>query len=67
MISLLCPSRGRPELVNRMITTALETAQSEVEIMIYLNFFKAKALDLCFDPKLILENICEGLQTYLFA
>jgi hypothetical protein len=37
MISLLCPSRGRPELVNRMITTALETAQSEVEIMIYLN------------------------------
>jgi hypothetical protein len=38
-----------------------------IEIMIYLNFFKAKALDLCLHPELILENICEGLQTYLFA
>jgi hypothetical protein len=37
MISISCPSRGRPELAKRMIETALDTAENEVEFLIYLN------------------------------
>lgn len=37
MISILCPSRGRPELANRMLTSALNTAGKHIEVIIYLN------------------------------
>ena len=37
MISILCPSRGRPELANRMIKSATETAGNSIEILLYLN------------------------------
>lgn len=37
MISILCPSRGRPELAKRMIDSALATAATEIEILLYLN------------------------------
>lgn len=37
MISILCPSRGRPELAKRMIETALSTASAPIEILLYLN------------------------------
>lgn len=37
MISILCPSRGRPKLAKRMIDTALLTASSDIEISLYLN------------------------------
>jgi glycosyltransferase involved in cell wall biosynthesis len=37
MISIVCPSRGRPELAKRMIDTALFTAGEEIEILLYLN------------------------------
>ncbi len=37
MISILCPSRGRPELAKRMVETALEKAGAPIEILIYLN------------------------------
>lgn len=37
MISILCPSRGRPELAKKMVDTALELAGAPIEILIYLN------------------------------
>jgi len=39
MISICCPSRGRPELASRMVRTALETvsAKKNVEFLFYLN------------------------------
>ena len=37
MISISCPSRGRPELAKRMIDTAYETAASDIQFLIYLN------------------------------
>lgn len=39
MISILCPSRGRPELAQRMIKTINETVsdQKNIEIKLYLN------------------------------
>jgi hypothetical protein len=36
-ISILCPSRGRPELAKKMIDTALATATVAPEIKLYLN------------------------------
>ena len=37
MISILCPSRGRPHLAKKMIDTALATATVAPEIKLYLN------------------------------
>ena len=37
MISLLCPSRGRPELAKRLVDSALATAKTDIEILLYLN------------------------------
>jgi len=37
MISILCPSRGRPKLAKRMVETALSTAENGLEILLYLN------------------------------
>jgi len=37
MISILCPSRGRPTLAKYMIDTAMSTAQTDIEILLYLN------------------------------
>ena len=39
MISICCPSRGRPELAARMVRTALETvsATKKIEFLFYLN------------------------------
>jgi len=37
MISILCPSRGRPKLAKKMVETALSTAENEIEILLYLN------------------------------
>ena len=37
MISLSCPSRGRPQLAKRMIDTAYDTAAGDIEFLIYLN------------------------------
>jgi hypothetical protein len=37
MISLVCPSRGRPELAERMVNSVLKDPGCEVEIMLYLN------------------------------
>lgn len=42
MISILCPSRGRPELAKRMIESALKTASHPIEIILYLNDDDAK-------------------------
>jgi len=36
-ISILCPSRGRPHLAKRMIESAISTASSPIEIILYLN------------------------------
>jgi glycosyltransferase involved in cell wall biosynthesis len=37
MISILCPSRGRPELAKRMIDSALARAGAVIEILLYIN------------------------------
>ena len=37
MISIVCPSRGRPDLAKRMIDSAIATAGQEIEILLYLN------------------------------
>lgn len=37
MISILCPSRGRPLLAKRMIESALKTAGQPIEILLYIN------------------------------
>jgi len=37
MISILCPSRGRPELAKKMIGSALATGGGELQIILYLN------------------------------
>lgn len=37
MISILCPSRGRPNLAKKMVDTALSTAKGPIQILIYLN------------------------------
>jgi len=37
MISILCPSRGRPQLAKKMVDTALSLAGAPIEILIYLN------------------------------
>ena len=37
MISLCCPSRGRPKLAKRLVDTALATAEHGVEFLFYLN------------------------------
>ena len=38
MISLCCPSRGRPELAKRLIDTALKTQKGNTEFLFYLNY-----------------------------
>ena len=37
MISLCCPSRGRPELAKRLIDSATETQKHDTEFLFYLN------------------------------
>jgi hypothetical protein len=37
MISILTPSRSRPQLAHRMVTSAIKTAGCDLEIMLYLN------------------------------
>jgi hypothetical protein len=37
MISILTPSRSRPTLAHRMVTSAIRTAGCKIEIMLYLN------------------------------
>jgi hypothetical protein len=37
MISILCPSRGRPEMAAKMVNTALKLAGGPLEILIYIN------------------------------
>lgn len=37
MISILCPSRGRPVLAKRMVDSALKNASKKIEILLYLN------------------------------
>ena len=37
MISVVCPSRGRPELAERMINSVLANPGCDVEILMYLN------------------------------
>lgn len=37
MISILCPSRGRPKLAANMVNTAKSTSNSKVEILVYVN------------------------------
>ena len=37
MISVVCPSRGRPELAKRMVDSLLKSPGVPVEILIYLN------------------------------
>jgi hypothetical protein len=37
MISVVCPSRGRPQLAKRMIDSLLKNPGCEVEILLYLN------------------------------
>jgi hypothetical protein len=37
MISILTPSRSRPVLAHRMVTSAVKTAGCNIEIMLYLN------------------------------
>ena len=37
MISILCPSRGRPELAKNMIDTAIATSTVPLEFLLYLN------------------------------
>lgn len=45
MISILCPSRGRPELAKKMVDTAVELAGAPIEILIYLNDDDPKLAD----------------------
>ena len=37
MISILCPSRGRPELAKKMIDSAIAHSISPLEILLYIN------------------------------
>lgn len=37
VVSILCPTRGRPELAQRMVDSALGTAQDGVEIWLYVD------------------------------
>ena len=37
MISIICPSRGRPTVAKNLIDTSLSTAQHGIEILLYLN------------------------------
>lgn len=37
MISLLCPTRGRPFLAKKLLSSALENAKLDIEILFYLN------------------------------
>lgn len=37
MISVLCPSRGRPELAKKMIDSALDLAGAPIQILLYIN------------------------------
>lgn len=37
MISILCPSRGRPILAKKMIESAINTASTDIEVILYLN------------------------------
>jgi len=37
MITILTPSRSRPTLAHRMVTSAIKTAGCNIEIMLYLN------------------------------
>jgi len=37
VISILTPSRSRPQLAHRMVTSAIKTAGCNLEIMLYLN------------------------------
>ena len=37
MISIVCPSRGRPKLAANMVNTAKSTAKTKVEILVYVN------------------------------
>lgn len=37
MISILCPSRGRPTLAKKMVDTAINTAGCPIQILVYIN------------------------------
>ena len=37
MISICCPSRGRPEYAKRLYDSILDTAEAEIEFLLYLN------------------------------
>ena len=37
MISILCPSRGRPDLAKKMIDSAVALAATDIEILLYIN------------------------------
>jgi hypothetical protein len=37
MISVLCPSRGRPELAKKMLDSAVALAGTEIEVLLYIN------------------------------
>jgi hypothetical protein len=37
MISILCPSRGRPQLAKKMLDSAVKLAGTEIEVLIYIN------------------------------
>lgn len=37
MLSILLPSRGRPDLCKRAVKSALETAEGEVEVLVYVD------------------------------
>lgn len=37
MISILCPSRGRPELAKKMVDSAIKLAGAEIEVLVYIN------------------------------
>jgi hypothetical protein len=37
MISVLCPSRGRPELAKKMLDTAINLAGTKIQVLFYIN------------------------------
>lgn len=58
MISILCPTRERPELVKRMMKSAIQTASGDIEILLGIDADDKSYLDLkpcygekCFYPK----------------
>ena len=37
MISVICPSRGQPELAAKMVKSAVDLAGADIEVILYLN------------------------------